>query len=292
LSKSVGFHKEEVTMILSRLRIVLCSAFLATSVIASAPVAVAASGTSLRGDLSSISGPEAFGGKGVTWFMSPAQIPLIQPTYFVLRGKALSGGFSYSFSIDSVPQSAATVVEVAVRADGQQLLALGAPSALLTKQLSQDPDASSTGVPAGASPSLTASPMASASRGGGFYTMWQDIAGLNLNEVTDVIGWTYDGTHVTSFTGGSSWNWASWNGWHPVGTPYVGAYYNANHTWATVYTNAHFETSSWFPCGTSDTYYYANNVYGGPNGELGGGVNTWASSQCLYLLHYIAGTLG
>ena len=40
------------------------------------------------------------------------------------------------------------------------------------------------------------------------------------------------------------------------------------------------------------SYYYANNVYGGPNGELGGGVNTWASSGCLYLLHYIAGTLG
>ncbi len=278
----------------SRFRMVTVSALLVAGALVSAPVAVAAAGPSLQGDVSAIANPADFGGGGVVWFMTPTQVPLIQPNYFVVNGTAVRGGFAYSFSIASSSRSEAAVVEVAINEQGRQLVALGTPTAALTKLLSQQPGASASGAPFGTLPA-TGSPLASGSTRGEFYTMWEDPLGLDLNEVVDQISWNYDGTHVTSFSGSSFWNWSSWNGWHTVGNPYVGSYHNADHTWATVYTNAQFETSSWFPlptCGTSDTYYQANNVYGGGNGQLSGGVNTWATSGCLFLMHYVAGTHG
>jgi hypothetical protein len=273
-------------------RLAVCSTLLATGIVVATPVVASASGTTLRGAVSAIGNPAAFGASDTVWFMAPANAPLVQPIYFVVQGTPKDGGFAYSFSIDSAPQSSAAVVEVAVNAQGQQLVAVGTPTATLTKELNRVPDASGSGQP----PALPsgATLQAAAQSHGWFYTMWLDPLNVDLNEVVDAIAWSYDGVHVTSFVGSSGWNWSSWNGWHPVGTPYVGSYYNSNHTWATVYTNARFETTSPFPsptCGTSDTYYYANNVYGGGNGQLSGGVNTWATSGCLFLLHYVAGTV-
>jgi hypothetical protein len=248
----------------------------------------------LRGNVLGIGSPTSFGGADVTWFMSPTQVPLIDPTYFVVDGQPKNGGFEYSFTIDSAPQSGANVVEVAVNQAGQQLVALGTPTAAFTKVISQGLDGKSTSASPAVLPAGVVAPLTSGRRTGSFYTEWLDPINLVLNAVLDQISWTYDGTHVTSFSGGPGLFWDSQNGWHLTSSPYTGSYYNADHSWATIYTNASFETGSWFPptCGTSDTYYYANNVYGGPNGQLSGGVNTWASSGCLYLLHYWAGTSG
>jgi hypothetical protein len=108
--------------------------------------------------------------------------------------------------------------------------------------------------------------------------------------VIDEAHWSYDGSHVSALTGNDGRQWLSANGWSEISHS-IGAYYNGAHTVGTVYTNDHFRTSSWFPlpiCGTTDVYYSANNVYGFADGHVGGGVNTWQTGTCGFLLSYTA----
>ena len=128
---------------------------------------------------------------------------------------------------------------------------------------------------------------------GYFSTFWVDPVPLLLNGVKNSISWTYD-TSTGKVSNLVYWDyrqWASWNGWSEI-YHYESAYYNANYTVGTGYTNATYRTSSWFPlptCGTTTTYYSANNAYGFGNGNIGGGVNTWSTSGCLFLMRYYGG---
>ncbi len=257
------------------------------------PQAIAAPIPGVQGDLTPIADPAAFAVNGGAWFMNPATVPLVNPKFYILQGSPQDGGFAYSISLTS-PTSGSDIaaVEVAISPQGRQLVAVGTPAADWPKPVGSLAGQGSAAAPASTSVE-SVSPLTSSYRTGEFLTIWQDPLGIIVNEVADRINWYYDGTYVTSFTGSSFWNWFSGNGWHPVGSPYVGSYYNSNHTWGTVYTNAQFETSSWFPlptCGTTDIYYQANNVYGGGNGQLSGGVNTWGTGGCMFLLHWLAGT--
>ncbi len=259
------------------------------STVAAGPVTAA--GPVVKGNITPIANPASFVVDDGVWFMTPDQVPLSQPTYYVLRGEAQNGGIAFSISLTS-PSSGvdAGVVEVAIDSHGQQLVAVGTPTEAFPRLDTAPEENASAPAPSGGA---SISPLTSSYRTGQYITYWLDPLSIITSEVADRVNWYYDGTYVTSFSGSSFWNWFSGNGWHPVGTPYVGSYYNSNHTWATVYTNAQFETSSWFPlptCGTTDVYYQANNVYGGGNGQLSGGVNTWGTGGCMYLLHYFGFT--
>lgn len=114
--------------------------------------------------------------------------------------------------------------------------------------------------------------------------------GITVSSVVDEAKWWYNGATVTSLTGADGRQWLSQNGWWEVSHS-IAAYYNASRTVGTVYTNANHRTSSWFPlptCGTSNIYYSANNAYGYASGRIGGGVRTWVSSGCTFLLTYTA----
>lgn len=164
--------------------------------------------------------------------------------------------------------------------DGQRAAAMASSSAR--------PDARFAVGSKAASPAVIASGYVATH--GFFSTFWTDPIGLTLNSVIDEAHWSYNRSTVTNLTGNDSRQWASWNGWAEISHS-IGAYYNAGHTVGTVYTNDRFRTSSWFPvpwCGTSNTYYQANNAYGFADGHIGGGVNTWATSGCLPFLNVTA----
>ena len=125
---------------------------------------------------------------------------------------------------------------------------------------------------------------------GFFSTFWTDPIGITVNSVIDEAHWQYNRSTVRSLTGNDLRQWFTGNGWSEVSHS-IGAYYNSNSTVGTVYTNDRFRTTSWFPCpGASahNTYYQANNVYGFADGHTGGGVNTWATGTCAFLLEVTA----
>lgn len=129
--------------------------------------------------------------------------------------------------------------------------------------------------------------------GHGFFgTFWTDPIGLTVSDAIDEARWNYDGVRVSNVSGNDGTYVLSPNGWRET-YRFRSQYINAAKTWATVYTEAVHQTSSWFPsptCGTTKVKYYANNVYGGSLGQISGGVNTWTVGPCGGLLAVTAMT--
>jgi hypothetical protein len=237
-----------------------------------------------------VDGPSDFTGPGVQRFSVSGPSDLALTSYYAIEGIPTGTGFSYPFAV-RVFDGVVFFQEVAVDATTNRILMeVGTTaSANLKSLLGSQPgySAASSGV---VPPINALGPLSLINTSGWFLTMWLDIANLTLNSVVDYITWTYDtGTgRVSNLVYQDGRSWASWNGWAEI-YHYNSGYYNGNHTVATGYTNDTFRTSNWFPlptCGTTTTYYAANNAYGYGNGNIGGGANTWSTSGCLFMMHY------
>ncbi len=252
------------------------------------PVTASAPGFRVTGNVTA-TGPQNFAGPGVQTFdVSTTLATMTGIRYYVVQGvMATDGACHHTFFVETT-QGVVAAVEVAVDSVARrQLVAVGQVPGFPSINGAQETAASAAHAPdlgtaAGASPTISST--TTSSTGGGAITVWEDIVGLSVNSVGDHIDWSYDGTYVTSFSGRDSRTWLSETGWQEVSHS-IGSYYNGSHTVATVYTNDHFATSL---CHT-DTYYYANNVYGFGDGHVGGGVNTWYTEDPLPCppLHYV-----
>lgn len=236
--------------------------------------------------------PVDFAGDSVQAVDLPVPSDLTFKSYWVISGIPSNGGYSYPFAV-RVFSGRVWFREIAVDPKKNQiLLEVGATTAAPVPDSSGKAEAAST-IPTSVDNAASPTPLALVNTSGYFSTVWVDPVPLLLNGVRNNISWTYDtstGT-VSNLVYWDSRQWASWNGWSEI-YHYQSAYYNANHTVGTGYTNATYRTSSWFPlptCGTTTTYYSANNVYGFGNGNIGGGVNTWSTSGCLFLMRYYGG---
>lgn len=275
-----------------RARLLVGLAVLALAMVAALPVQAAGLPFKVSGSLKAVDGPASFVGSGVTRFTA-AQAPLAFTSvrYYVLSGQDQAGTTVYSFDLEATAGVPVAATELANDAStGRQLIAVGTPTAASLQALTSSASgASATDVAAGSGASADA--LATVQSTHGFFsTFWTDPIGITVNDVIDEAHWSYDGSHVSSLTGNDGRQWLSGNGWWEVSHS-IGAYYNSAHTVGTVYTNDHFRTSSWFPfpfCGTTDVYYSANNVYGFADGHVGGGVNTWQTGACGFLLSYTA----
>ena len=254
-------------------------------VIASIGTAIAAPAVAYRltGALQRVADPGQFVGTP----LPQGRISIQAPDYYILN--ASSDG-SFRLNLEAIGNQPVAAIEVAVNAT-QQLLAVGIPTpasiALADAAIAAAPAATSSTT---SSPSAVATASVWTYTHGYFSTFWTDPLGITVNSVIDEARWYYNGVNVTSLTGADSRQWLSGNGWWEVSHS-IGAYYNSNYTVGTVYTNDNFRTSSWFPlptCGTTNTYYQANNAYGFADGHIGGGVNTWATGGCIFLLSYTA----
>jgi hypothetical protein len=237
-----------------------------------------------------VSGTSDFTGPGVQLFAVKGPTDLTLTSYYVIDGIPTGTGFSYPFVV-RVFDGAVFFQEVAVDTTNNRILMeVGATATANLKSLMDFGPGDRAGSSSVAPPIKAFSPLSLVNTSGWFLTYWLDPANLMLNAVSDNISWTYDtGTgRVSNLVSWDARQWASWNGWAEI-YHYNSAYYNGNQTVATGYTNDTFRTSSWFPlptCGTSTSYYAANNAYGYGNGNIGGGVNTWSTSGCLFLMHY------
>jgi hypothetical protein len=204
----------------------------------------------------------------------------------VIDGIAGSGGFTFPFDIQ-VLRGRIFFSELATDAlNARILIEIGATSQPAASAAVSGKDFNEASAATDGSPA----PLSLIHTSGYFETNWIDPVGILVNTVKDNVSWTYDTStgKVTSYSGSDFRTWFSGNGWAEV-SHYISSYYNSGHTVATVYTNDAFATSSWFPlpaCGTTVTYYYANNAYAYGNGNIGGGVNTWVTGTCGFLLHY------
>ncbi len=273
-----------------RARLLVGLAAVAVAAVAVIPAQAAGLPFRINGALSPIDGPQSFVGSGVRRFTA-AQTPLnfTFVRYYVLSGRNQAGATVYSFDLEATDGVIVAATELAVDPEtGRQLIAVGTPTAASVSALTaSSAGASALDSVAAASPAVLATLSATH---GFFSTFWTDPVGITVNDVIDEAHWSYDGSHVSSLTGNDSRQWLTGNGWSEVSHS-IGAYYNGAHTVGTVYTNDHFRTSSWFPfptCGTTDVYYSANNVYAYADGHVGGGVNTWQTGACGFLLSYTA----
>lgn len=229
-------------------------------------------------------------------------VSLVDPDYYILSADPTTG--AYMVGLEAIARVPVALVEVADDpATNEQLIAVGRPSAdgqsWYEAQLAVGDATSSTSAAGGVAIAgqidssasiIGATAAAYVATHGFFSTFWMDPFGITVNSVIDEAHWSYNGSTVANLTGNDSRQWLSGNGWAEISHS-IGAYYNGAHTVGTVWTNDNFRTSSWFPvpwCGTSNTYYQANNAYGFADGHIGGGVNTWATSGCLPFLSYTA----
>lgn len=261
----------------------ILASILATAILGPTVSAVSAP-YRLGGDVQAIGSPFAFNGT----ILAAGPVIVEHPRYFVLKAGP-DGRFRFTLEATGGTDVVAIEVGIDLQAN-EQLLAVGLPTPQsVTWVQSQTPQAtSSIAATDGLAPQTIDSGWLP---GHGFFsTFWTDPAGITVNSVIDEARWYYDGVHVASLTGNDSRQWLSGNGWWEVSHS-IGAYYNGDQTVGTVWTNDNFRTSSPFPplnCGTTNTYYQANNAYGFADGHIGGGVNTWATGSCAYLLSYTA----
>jgi len=215
---------------------------------------------------------------------------------YILSAEPITGRYTFTLQATSGVPVAAILIGDDPIAD-EQLIAVGRATeqgvAWFEDQRSKSQKRAVAPEPqvAGAAPAESSVAAASWTYAHGFFsTFWTDPIGITVNSVIDEAKWYYNGSNVSSLTGGDGRQWLSANGWWEVSHS-IGAYYNATMTVGTVWTNDNFRTSSWFPsptCGTTNTYYQANNAYGFANGTIGGGVNTWSTGSCAFLLSYTA----
>lgn len=273
----------------------LAIAFMLTGSVLLGSPAIAATELPFRigGSVIPIAGPGDFSGANIQR-MAPAQskVEFTFVRYYVVTDPTSTN--SYTFSLEATTGAPVAASEVAFDATGhRQLIAVGTPTQLsLQTLLNTDLGASATDVvsaPSLAEANPSVQPL-TLTRGHDFFgTYWLDPVGLQVNHVVDEARFYYDGTHVSSLTGGDTRGWASWNGWWEVHHS-IAAAYNSSHTLGWVQTNDHFQTSSWFPCGplsgTTDVYYSVNRVYAQPNGHASGDVTTWQTGNCGFLLSF------
>lgn len=239
---------------------------------------------------SSIASPSDFRGQSVRSVDLPDPADLGDRSYWVITGVPESGGYRYPFAIRAFT-GVVFFRELAVDpANNRILMEVGSTSTPPPSMITAPAGSASSRPASAGAGGVSASPLSLVNTNGYFYTYWVDPANLVLNAVADIISWTYNTStgKVSNLVYSDSRQWASWNGWAEI-YHYNSGYYNSNSTVGTGYTNATYRTSSWFPlptCGTTTTYYAANNAYGYGNGNIGGGVNTWSTSGCLFLLRY------
>lgn len=123
----------------------------------------------------------------------------------------------------------------------------------------------------------------------GWWTGWYDDAELLLNKVTTWVFWNYNGSQVTAYDHSDVpyvWSSDPAGPWYIVSHSNTGGYGDSGHTW--VYSNSYADMRNTGFCGgkATDSYYEPNQARGYNNGDVGGGMNTYAGGPCSGLIHY------
>lgn len=279
----------------ARLSLTLSLALLLIATAAPTALGASPAGPALTGNVTEIASPAAF------YASAPqAQVPSAQripsnPRYWVASGTAdSSGNYHYPVALQASTNGPAVVRELSIDpATHRELLVTGN----VTSVQVQSATGASTGGQSGgtrAGPSVSSGGVSPMFATPGYawhymYTAWYDPVEITLSSAYDESDIWWNSSAVMT-----SWAW------------YYKLWWNTNNSWKLNYHNsfaqiltgnqglaalsyASMSTSSPFPsptCGTTTTYYWPNEVYTYIGGHIFYSVDTWASSGCLFMIHW------
>lgn len=116
--------------------------------------------------------------------------------------------------------------------------------------------------------------------GSGYERAWfEDVVGLELNEVKSNISFSYNGSCVTSASGSGYWWWRSGTGWESPTNR--GSWISTSCNNSKVWSQADYRNTGFCWPYTSNTHFRGVTVQGRYNGYLYGWVDNWWWNACL-----------
>ncbi|MEU5863662.1 hypothetical protein ABZ815_20995 [Nonomuraea sp. NPDC047529] len=178
-------------------------------------------------------------------------------------------------------------MELAIRRD--QLLKTDDPTTGLTKETGKPTSPTKVEeAPSGRSRLSTSASAAWTRSEGYFETWWVDPINLTVNDVTNFVGWDWNGVNcIQPGWGNANYSWLTTTGWFKVADNFQNLYGCTDHRSESY---AHYANGSF--CGVAvpaaHAYYPRNVVQGWWDGNLTGLTDSYADSGCSFLLshHY------
>jgi hypothetical protein len=116
--------------------------------------------------------------------------------------------------------------------------------------------------------------------GSGYERAWfEDVVGLELNEVKSNLSFSYNRSCVTSAAGSGYWWWRSGTGWEPPTNK--GAWISTTCNNSKVWSQADYRNTGFCAGYTSNTHFRGVTVQGRYDGRLFGWVDSWSWNACL-----------
>jgi hypothetical protein len=202
--------------------------------------------------------------------------------YFVLSGKLVNGTYKYSFALTvQKGGSQLAALELVDNPEAHtQLIIAGTPTREFLERQGAQGDTHQQSLPI---PSKNM--QVAATRVGSQATSWLDPVGLKVNEVFTSLDFSYNHRTVGIRHAHDSRWWLSETGWAEI-THRLSSDYGVDNSSAFAKTNDHMQNQPFCVGNLTDVYYEDNVIIGHANGDVSGGVDTWATGTCQGLLHY------